>query len=45
MISFVENDSETDRVELLLQCMDLRLDLLQESLHSPIDADGTTGRL
>lgn len=34
----------TDRVELLLQGLDLRLHLLQETLHSLVDADGTTGR-
>lgn len=33
----------TDHVELLLQCLDLRLDHLQEALHFLIAGDGATG--
>lgn len=38
------SDNVTDHVELLLQRLDLRLDLLQKTLHPLVTADGTTGR-
>lgn len=38
------SDSLTDRVELLLQRLDLGVDLLQEALHPLVAADGTAGR-
>lgn len=40
----LQTGANTDRVELLLQCLDLRLDLLQETLHSLVAADGTARR-
>lgn len=37
-------EKQTDCVQLLLQGLDLRFDLIQKTLHSLVAADGTTRR-